>query len=145
MAFLIVSTLNRFLIGNDIIERITVIQFTAPITEEILKALVLIYLVRRPKFTYFVDGAIYGFAIGIGFAVFENYEYIAGSSAALNTAIGRVISTNLIHATASAIIGIAFGLARFQRTAGRGLLVILGFAIGMALHLGFQQSGHAGQ
>ena len=30
VAFLIVSALNRFLIGNDIIERITVVQFTAP-------------------------------------------------------------------------------------------------------------------
>ena len=44
--------------------------FIAPILEELVKALVLIYLIRRPTFTYFVDGAIYGFAAGIGFAVF---------------------------------------------------------------------------
>ena len=100
---------------------------------------------RRPKFTYFVDGAIYGFAIGIGFAVFENYEYIAGSSAALNTAIGRVISTNLIHATASAIIGIAFGLARFQHTTGRWPVGHPGICNRHGFTPWFQQSGHAGQ
>ncbi|KAA3645063.1 MAG: protease PrsW [Chloroflexi bacterium] len=138
LAFLLASSINRYLIGNGVLERLTVVQFTAPIMEELLKALVLIYLVRRPKFTYFVDGAIYGFAIGIGFAIFENFEYInTASAAALGTAIGRVISTNLIHATASAIIGIAFGLARFHRTAGRGLVIALGFVIGMALHIGF--------
>src|SRR5947207_13862540 len=51
----------------------TWILFLAPITEEILKAAILIYLVRRPNFTYFVDGAIYGFAAGIGFAAIENW------------------------------------------------------------------------
>ena len=138
LAFLLASSTNRYLIGNGLLERLTVVQLTAPIMEEVLKALVLLYLVRRPKFTYFVDGAIYGFAIGIGFAIFENIEYInTAPAAALGTAVGRVISTNLIHATASALVGIAFGVARFQRTTGRSLTIALGFAIGMVLHVGF--------
>src|SRR4030042_3804991 len=66
----------------------TLVRYIAPVSEEILKALVLFYLVRRPKFTYFVDGAIYGFAVGIGFAVIENFQYILQSpDAGFGTAI----------------------------------------------------------
>src|SRR5947209_644409 len=42
-----------------------------PAVEEIFKSLVLLYLVRRADYSYFVDGAIYGFASGVGFAVAE--------------------------------------------------------------------------
>ncbi|MBK9207159.1 MAG: PrsW family intramembrane metalloprotease [Anaerolineales bacterium] len=38
---------------------------TAPILEEILKSLILIYLVKRAEFNYVVDGAIYGFGAGL--------------------------------------------------------------------------------
>jgi hypothetical protein len=126
------------LIGNNIFERLTVLQFIAPFEEEILKGLILIYLIRRPQFTYFVDGAIYGFAVGIGFAVVENYDYVLGTTTgALDVAIGRVISTNLIHATGSAIVGIAAGLARFSRGSGRILRVVVGLILAILLHTGF--------
>jgi RsiW-degrading membrane proteinase PrsW (M82 family) len=138
VAFAIVAFINRMLIGNNIFERLTVLQFIAPFEEEILKGLILIYLIRRPQFTYFVDGAIYGFAVGIGFAVVENYDYILETtSGALDVAIGRVISTNLIHATGSAIVGIAAGLARFSRGSGRILRVIAGLILAILLHTGF--------
>src|SRR5690349_10609870 len=38
------------------------VTLVAPMIEEVLKSLILGYYVRRPDFTYFVDGAIYGFA-----------------------------------------------------------------------------------
>lgn len=112
-------------------------RWTAPPTEELLKAAILIYLVRRADFTYFVDGAIYGFAIGIGFAIFENYLFI-GDSRSVGLAISRVISTNLMHATASALIGIAVGKARFDKTFMQRLPKLL-FGIGLAfvLHITF--------
>jgi hypothetical protein len=114
------------------------IRFVAPIVEEILKAMILIYLVRRENFTYFVDGAIYGFAVGIGFAVFENYFYLSQDEAqALSTAIGRVLSTNLMHATASAVVGTALGFSRFQRFQGRAVLLISGLVAAMLFHMGF--------
>jgi RsiW-degrading membrane proteinase PrsW (M82 family) len=138
IAFAIVAFINRLLIGNNIFERLTVLQFIAPFEEEILKGLILIYLIRRPQFTYFVDGAIYGFAVGIGFAVVENYDYVLGTtSGALDVALGRVISTNLIHATGSAIVGIAAGLARFSRGSGRILRVVAGLILAILLHTGF--------
>lgn len=110
----------------------------APVTEEILKALILLYLVRRIDFTYFVDGAIYGFAIGIGFAIAENYQYIlTATGSTLITAIARVISTNLMHATTSALVGIALGFARFRRLVSAIPILLAGWLLAMAVHGGF--------
>jgi len=50
---------------------------TAPIVEEVFKSLILLYLVRRANTTFFVDGAVYGFAAGIGFAIAENMLYLS--------------------------------------------------------------------
>jgi RsiW-degrading membrane proteinase PrsW (M82 family) len=112
------------------------VRFAAPVAEEILKALILIYLVRRSNFTYFVDGAIYGFAAGIGFAVIENWSYVASyGEAGLGVAIGRVLSTNLVHGTASALVGITLGYSRFQKFRGRIALLLLGWAVDVAYRL----------
>ncbi|MRR30013.1 PrsW family intramembrane metalloprotease [bacterium] len=114
------------------------VRFVAPVVEEILKALLLLFLVRRPKFNYFVDGAIYGFTTGIGFAVIENIEYIlANPNMALMTAITRVISTNLMHAASCATVGIVLGWARFQKPAPRWLYSFGGIMLAIMLHMGY--------
>lgn len=116
----------------------TVIRYAAPIIEELLKAALLIYLVRRPNFTYFVDGAIYGFAVGMGFAIFENYFYLYNfPGGEIGTAVSRVLSTNLMHAAASAIVGITLGFSRFQRFSGRTLLLLGGLLAAIIFHAGY--------
>jgi len=129
---------NRTIFTQGLASRDTIIEFIAPVVEEILKGLILFYLVRRPSFTYFVDGAIYGFAAGMGFAVFENYEYILESAdSGLGLAISRVLSTNLVHASASALVGVALGLSRFRRAWGKVGLILGGLAAAMLLHIAF--------
>jgi hypothetical protein len=114
------------------------VLYIAPFIEEILKSLILIYLISRIDFTYFVDGAIYGFAAGIGFAVFENFQYILGASnQVLGVAVGRVLSTNLMHASASATVGIVIGLARFRRFSGRSIFMGIGLFFAILLHSGY--------
>lgn len=114
------------------------LRYLAPVVEEILKASILLVLVRRPKFTYFVDGAIYGFAAGIGFAIFENYEYIFGhAGVAMAVAVNRVISTNLMHAGASALVGIVLGWARFQKPVQRVVFGSAGVLAAILLHMGY--------
>lgn len=139
IAFGISGQINRYLWWDGILLYDEVVRFSGPITEEILKGLIIWYLIRRPQFTFYFEGAIYGFAVGIGFAVFENYEYILNNPAAgLETAIARVISTNLMHATTTSILGISLGIARFQprllRVIGVGLA---GWAISSIIHVGF--------
>ncbi|MGB8981337.1 MAG: PrsW family intramembrane metalloprotease [Anaerolineales bacterium] len=139
IAYLLAARINPALVDHDIVSLDTVLRYVAPLLEEILKGLILIYLIRHPDFKYFLDGAIYGFAAGIGFAIFENFEYILGHpSTALVLAISRVLSTNLIHATGSALIGIALGLARFNRSALlRALYLLGGLTLAIAIHSGF--------
>lgn len=139
LAFALASTTNRFLLDTAGVDYMVLVRFIAPLEEEILKGILLLFLVRRKKFTYFVDGAIYGFAIGIGFAVIENYQYLLSSeqSVQLTVAVVRVISTNLMHATGSSIIGIAVGLARFSRGTRRSLYAAAGLVLSGGLHVFF--------
>ncbi len=140
VAYLLAYLIQSNLIANGILGRDQVVRFSAPILEEILKGAILVYLIRRADFTYFVDGAIYGFTVGIGFAIVENFEYVLSSpSAGVTLALMRVFSTNLIHATASGSIGIALGLSRFERARSiRRFLALLGSAaVAMGLHMAF--------
>jgi protease PrsW len=125
-----------------------VVTLVAPVIEEVCKSLILIYYVRRSDFTYFVDGAIYGFAAGTCFAVLENLLYLssAEADAGLALAFGRVFSTALMHGSATALVGIALGRLRFGRGPSRFLSLFLGWAAAMTLHITFnnvvnQQAG----
>lgn len=114
-AFSLALFINRFTQHQLGLPYEVLTRVTAPIIEEILKAIILVYFITRPRFRYLVDGAVYGFAAGIGFAVFENFYFISGDDgqgAALGLAISRVLSASLMHATTSAMVGIAFGRLR---------------------------------
>jgi len=139
VAYVLAAHINPGLIDMGFATRAEVIRFFGPIIEETLKSLILIYLVQRADFNYVVDGAIYGFGAGIGFAIFENTEYIFGNQAlAVTVAIARVFSTNLVHATGSGLIGVALSTNRAEKGKGRGLVgVLLGYLFSMGLHIGF--------
>lgn len=136
VAFVLSFATNRFCIDVLGFTRAQVGTRTAPFVEELFKALVLFWLLKRAKLTYFVDGAIYGFASGIGFAVIENLRYIQlfpGNPLAV--VVVRDFSSALAHGTATALTGIAIGSLipslQGRRGALRGLTCLLA---GMALH-----------
>jgi RsiW-degrading membrane proteinase PrsW (M82 family) len=139
-AYLVAAQINSTLLKNNLISTQNLVRYSAPVLEEILKGAILLYLIRRTDFTYFVDGAIYGFTTGIGFAVFENIEYVnAHPGTALTLALARVFSTNLIHATTCGAIGIALGYSRFERSGSmrRFGSLLASVAIAMGLHITF--------
>ncbi|MEJ2211081.1 MAG: PrsW family intramembrane metalloprotease [Anaerolineae bacterium] len=116
------------------------VVLVAPIVEEIVKSLALVYFGRR--LTYFVDGAIYGFAAGIGFSVLENLFYLfqpAGQSQGALLAVSRSFSTCLMHGSASALVGAAIGRFRYGHGWTRLLSALLGWAAAIALHSGFNR------
>jgi CRP-like cAMP-binding protein/RsiW-degrading membrane proteinase PrsW (M82 family) len=136
-AYSLAYGINTFMFG--ILSTGLVVGLTAPILEEILKSLVLVYYVQRPEFRYIVDGAIYGFSAGIGFAAIENIQYISTDleGGALTLAISRVLSTNLMHATASAIVGLSLGALRRVRTPLRRAFDIGGIFGAILIHIIF--------
>jgi RsiW-degrading membrane proteinase PrsW (M82 family) len=50
----------------------TYTRYFAPLVEEALKALIIWVLMRNNRIGFVVDAAIFGFAVGAGFAIFEN-------------------------------------------------------------------------
>jgi hypothetical protein len=116
----------------------------APVAEEILKSLSLFYVSRRPEFTYFVDGAIYGFAAGIGFSITENFLYIGfHPERGIPLTLVRAFSVCLMHGTAAGLVGAAIGRFRFQKGAGRGLAVVGGWGAAILLHAVFNYVSQA--
>ncbi len=138
IAYWFAASFNTFLIDNNYVTRDQLVFYAAPIVEEIFKALIILFLIRRADFYFIVDGIIYGFGAGIGFAVIENIEYINGNpEIALPLALSRIFSTNLIHATGSAVIGTVLAGSRFDKSLRGWGIVLLGIIFSMGAHMGF--------
>ncbi len=135
-AFFLAYTINNAILDRGIGYG-TLTRLAAPIIEESLKAAILIYLVQHPRFRYIVDGAVYGFAVGTGFALSENiFIYIPhAGSAALGTAITRTLSTALMHATASGLVGLSLGRLRRSTDSAKNVWPVVGILLAITLHV----------
>lgn len=72
----IVYFVNKYLIKANFVTYENFSRYIAPLTEEFFKILVPIYLVKKNKVGFSIDGAIMGFAVGSGFAMLENVFYL---------------------------------------------------------------------
>lgn len=115
-------------------------QAVAPITEELLKALVIVWLARAHRIGFLVDAAILGFAVGGGFAVVENLAYLRlAPQAELSTWLVRGFGTAVMHGGATAVLAV-MGLSVLERKPDAGPLAFVpGLALAAALHAGFNQ------
>ncbi len=99
--------LNRELIGWTGMELQPFARYVAPVVEEIGKAILIVILVRGHRLAFLVDAAIFGFAIGTGFAVVENVYYaqaLSGSGAGVW--LVRGFGTAIMHGSTTAIVAI---------------------------------------
>ncbi len=81
--------------------------YIAPVVEESLKALYIVYLIKSKKVGFMVDAALYGLALGAGFAFTENlfYLYSLHESNLLLWLI-RGFGTAMMHCGTTALFGI---------------------------------------
>jgi RsiW-degrading membrane proteinase PrsW (M82 family) len=79
-------------------------RYAAPVIEESIKASVLIYLLRSNRIGFLVDAAIFGFALGTGFAIVENLYFmqIAGDMSVALWLV-RGFGTAIMHGGVAAI------------------------------------------
>jgi len=95
----------------------------APFVEEAAKSLGVFGSRRRMR--DIEDGIIYGAAAGLGFAATENLLYegsaflTSGAEALVTIAVVRTLSSALLHATSSSVLGLGIARSSWQ---GRGLL-----------------------
>lgn len=99
--------LNWWLMNLSGLSTLTYVRYVAPPLEEMLKAVYVIFLIRSKRADFLIDSAVYGFAVGAGFAVVENLYY----SQTLGTEylflwVVRGFGTAGIHGAATAIFGI---------------------------------------
>ena len=109
-------------------------RYVGPLTEEILKAALVIALIRAHRIGFTVDAAICGFAVGAGFAAVENVYYLGQvPDAGLATWIVRGFGTALMHGGATsvfAVLAIA-ALEHAERGSVRRIAAALALAVGV--------------
>jgi len=82
-------------------------RYVAPVVEEALKALVMVFLFRTSRIGFLVDSAILGFAVGTGFALLENFFYLqSGAESNMGVWIVRGFGTAIMHGGTTAVFGI---------------------------------------
>ena len=113
----------------------------AAAVEEIVKlGAVSIVAIRGKNLDEPVDFPIYFIAVALGFAAIENALYLVNPVSVNDTTISfltgnlRFLGSTLLHATASATIGISMGLAFFKPGYIRKLYLVIGLASAIALH-----------
>lgn len=83
------------------------VRYISPISEELLKALVIIALFRRCRIGFLVDSAILGFAVGAGFALGENLYFLASPEHGhMGIWMVRGFGTAIMHGGATAIFAV---------------------------------------
>jgi RsiW-degrading membrane proteinase PrsW (M82 family) len=130
--------INGELLDRLDIDFITYTRYVAPPMEELLKAAILVALIRGHRIGFLVDAAIVGFATGTGFAMVENILYLKiAPDAPLGAWFVRGFGTAIMHGGATAIFGV-MGLAMVERAQRSGLLAFVpGFLLAVALHSAF--------
>jgi RsiW-degrading membrane proteinase PrsW (M82 family) len=110
-------------------------EYIAPIVEETLKAAFVVYLLARNRIGFVVDAAIYGFAIGTGFAAVENLYYFGlNPAASMWTWVVRGFGTAVMHGGTTAILAMVARSLHNRADGFRALLLLPGFIVAVVLH-----------
>jgi RsiW-degrading membrane proteinase PrsW (M82 family) len=107
LAAVVALLANRAALGGLRLDPALVKRYWAPIVEESLKALFVLYLIRSHRVGFMVDAGIQGFAVGTGFALLENVYYAEalGDFRPLLWVV-RGLGTAVMHGSTTAIVGI---------------------------------------
>lgn len=76
----IISAVVAYIINNYILDSFSIklrdySLYIAPAAEELIKALLILWMFYKKKMGFMIDAAIYGFAVGSGFSLVENFLY----------------------------------------------------------------------
>jgi protease PrsW len=110
-------------------------RYVAPVVEETLKALFVVYLLRQHKVGFVVDAAIHGFGIGAGFSLLENLLYLSTHPGAPPwTWVVRGFGTAIMHGGTTAMLAMISHTLLNRTDAFRLRLVVPGLGLAVVLH-----------
>jgi RsiW-degrading membrane proteinase PrsW (M82 family) len=126
---------NSMIIEQADLSLVVYSRYCAPLTEELLKSLYVFYLIRTRRVGFMVDAALYGFAVGAGFAFVENIFYLQQlGNASLMVWVIRGFGTAVMHGGTSAIFAV-ISKNRVDRRHSMSIVhFIPGFLVAVALH-----------
>jgi RsiW-degrading membrane proteinase PrsW (M82 family) len=114
--------------------------YVAPVLEELLKAVYIVWLLHENKVGFVVDAATYGFAVGTGFAFVENiYSLQIHPNPTIWTWIVRGFGTALMHGGTTAIFAMISRTLQNRGPVFRLALVLPGLAVAVVLHSLYNQ------
>ena len=122
--------LNQILIGEN-----NNYDFLAGFTEETLKFLALFFYVKdRKEFDEPMDAIVYGSLISLGFATYENYEYVylyEFEISSFDIALIRAFSAIPLHACCGIIMGYYFIFYYFRK---KRIYLLYSLTIPISIH-----------
>lgn len=126
---------NMVVLDTLSLDLVTFSRYVAPVTEELLKGAIVVWLIQTHRVGFLVDAAILGFAVGAGFAIVENIYYLAlFADAGMGTWIVRGFGTAIMHGGATAIFAM-MSLALLERSeTSSPLSYVPGFFLAVLLH-----------
>lgn len=139
LSAIIAYFINTTILNSDLIEFESYSKYIAPVVEEILKFLLIIVLIRINKIGFMIDGAIYGFAIGAGFAFIENIFYLNTiETTNMMIWVVRGFGTAVMHGGATSIT-VIFAMSLINQHKHRFHFFIPGLLIAMLIHALYNQ------
>lgn len=115
-------------------------RYVAPLVEELVKGAAIIIAISRRRVGFLVDGAIWGFAVGTGFAAVENIHYFLVVAEPNPTLWAiRGFGTAVMHGGATAILAVVSKLFTESRDSVAPHLFLPGFFAAAAIHALYNQ------
>lgn len=110
-------------------------RYAAPVIEEGLKATVMIFLFKTNRIGFLVDSAIFGFAVGAGFGLLENFYYLyMATDAHIAVWVVRGFGTAVMHGGVVALFGIMAQTLTERSMKINPLLYLPGFVLAITIH-----------
>jgi RsiW-degrading membrane proteinase PrsW (M82 family) len=132
---LVAMFVNGWLLGTLDMPFLSYARYVSPVVEESMKALVIVYLFRSNRIGFLVDSAIMGFAVGAGFALVENYQYLQiQPTAGFAVWIVRGFGTAIMHGGVVAMFAIMSQALTERQMKINPLYYLPGLAVAIFLH-----------
>jgi RsiW-degrading membrane proteinase PrsW (M82 family) len=132
--------INRFVLGRGYIDVDLYARTLAPVLEEVLKSLLIVWLIRARRVGFTVDAAILGFAVGAGFAFIENLYYLrALETSSVAVWIIRGFGTAVMHGGTTAFFAIISKTLSERYATESAWVFVPGLLAAIAVHALFNQ------
>jgi len=130
---------NTFLVNYFHLNFHFLSSYVSPVVEELLKIGLILFLIKRNRIGFMIDGAIYGFSIGAAFSLAENIFYLihfASETSNMMVWITRGFGTAVMHGGTTAIFAILV-VSSLNRQTHFIPAVLLGAAAAILIHGAF--------